>query len=116
MILFLIRNKTTGLYSTGGNYPSWKKNGKVWTSRGALSGHFAICARARAFYADAEILMVNVNDHASEALNLQSWLDDTNKRKADREAAQREAQELWRRQHDEKQLADLAAKLGKTVL
>lgn len=115
MILYLIRHKTTGLYSSGGNYPSWKKNGKVWTSRGALSGHFAICARAPSTYKDAEILMIDVADHASQTLNLQQWLEDTGERRKERELRQREAQAAWRRAQDEKQLADLAAKLGKTV-
>ena len=32
----------TGLYSTGGDTPSWSKKGKVWSSKGALSSHITL--------------------------------------------------------------------------
>ena len=36
---YKIRNKLTGLYSTGGSMPSWKAIGKTWSGIGPLKGH-----------------------------------------------------------------------------
>jgi hypothetical protein len=37
---YKIRNRTTGLFSTGGyNPPGWNKNGKTWTTLGGLMNH-----------------------------------------------------------------------------
>ena len=32
-MIFKIRNKNTGLFSTGGRYADWKEKGKIWDSR-----------------------------------------------------------------------------------
>jgi hypothetical protein len=39
MKIFKIRNKVTGLYSTGGCSPRWTKKGKIWTTIGHLKSH-----------------------------------------------------------------------------
>lgn len=41
-ICYKIRNKDTGLFSTGGYYNSWSTKGKAWASVGALKGHLAM--------------------------------------------------------------------------
>ena len=40
--VFKIRRRSDGLYSKGGSTPQFSKQGKTWTSKSALSGHFAI--------------------------------------------------------------------------
>jgi hypothetical protein len=37
MKIYKIRNKLTGLFSDGGSYPSWKKNGKAYRSLAAIT-------------------------------------------------------------------------------
>ena len=37
--MYKVRDTATGLFSTGGVMPSWRKVGKVWTSRAALKSH-----------------------------------------------------------------------------
>jgi len=37
--LYKIRDKKTGLYSTGGMYPGWGTKGKTWNSIGSLKCH-----------------------------------------------------------------------------
>lgn len=37
--LFKIRDKNTGLFSTGGMYPSWTTKGKTWNGMGPLKSH-----------------------------------------------------------------------------
>ncbi len=37
--VYKIQDTKTGLFSTGGSCPSFTKNGKCWSSRGALKAH-----------------------------------------------------------------------------
>lgn len=37
--VFKIRNKDTGLFSTGGHTPKWSKSGKTWSGTGPLLSH-----------------------------------------------------------------------------
>jgi len=37
--VYKIQDTKTGLFSTGGSEPRWTKNGKEWTSEGALKSH-----------------------------------------------------------------------------
>lgn len=39
--LFKIRHRDTGLYSTGGQWPSWTRAGKTWSNLGTLRSHLA---------------------------------------------------------------------------
>lgn len=34
--VYKIKDSETGLYSTGGTYPSWTKKGKTWSTLGHL--------------------------------------------------------------------------------
>lgn len=36
---YMIQRKSDGLFSNGGQYPSFKKNGKVWSTMGGLKNH-----------------------------------------------------------------------------
>jgi hypothetical protein len=39
MKIFKIKHKETGLYSKGGQWPTWSKKGKTWNSLGHLKTH-----------------------------------------------------------------------------
>lgn len=39
MKYYKIRNKRTGLYSTGGKFPDWTKKGKSWATLGHVAAH-----------------------------------------------------------------------------
>jgi len=39
MKVYKIRDKKTGLFSTGGQNPKWTRNGKAWSSEGSLKSH-----------------------------------------------------------------------------
>lgn len=39
--VYKIRNKKTGLFSTGGMDPKWKPKGKIWVSIGAVKIHLS---------------------------------------------------------------------------
>ena len=39
MIVYKIRRKADGMFSTGGSSPSFTKNGKIWKQKGHLTNH-----------------------------------------------------------------------------
>lgn len=43
MFIYKIRNKETGLFSTGSAYPRWTKTGKSWAHMGHLNRHLTMC-------------------------------------------------------------------------
>lgn len=59
MKLFKIRNRQTGLFSTGGSSPRWEENGKLWKKKGFVTNHLANAIgydRAKGFYGNAEVV------------------------------------------------------------
>ena len=38
-IIFKIRDRSTGLFSTGGTNPTWSHKGKTWLTKGNLMNH-----------------------------------------------------------------------------
>jgi len=40
--VYKIRNKETGLFSTGGSIPRWKKVGKTWSGLGPVTNHLVM--------------------------------------------------------------------------
>lgn len=47
---FAIRRKRDGLYSTGGAFPRFTKQGKVWERAASLKSHMTMVANDRRFY------------------------------------------------------------------
>lgn len=46
MRMFKVRNKKTGLFSTGGSWPGWKKAaGKIWSDK-TIRGHLSMFFKA----------------------------------------------------------------------
>ena len=43
--LYMIRNTETGLFSTGGSYPTFATKGKMWTTTGALTSHIKLVTK-----------------------------------------------------------------------
>ena len=37
-----LRDMSTGLFSSGGLYPTWTKKGKIWTLLGSLKRHLTL--------------------------------------------------------------------------
>lgn len=56
---FMVRDKGTGLYSTGGSFPNWAAKGKKWSKRGFITSHISNSVgwpRAKDFYKNAEVV------------------------------------------------------------
>ena len=56
MSTFKIRDRATGLYSTGGSTPRWSKRGKVWTNIGHVKQHLQQLWRDESYPETAEIV------------------------------------------------------------
>lgn len=56
MSTFKIRDRATGLYSTGGSTPRWSKRGKVWTNIGHVKLHLQQLWRDESYPETAEVV------------------------------------------------------------
>lgn len=54
-MVYKIRRKSDGLFSTGGRCPDFKQGGKVWTSKGSLKRHISYM-KFPELYSDCEIV------------------------------------------------------------
>lgn len=107
--VFKIRSKTTGMFSTGGQSPGWSKKGKTWNMRGHISTHLAgLDATGRAEYRkhDAEVVECVIREENVATVSVADWLADVECRKADKEAARKNA-------HDERMRAQRFAEYQK---
>lgn len=43
----------TGLFSSGGAYPSWSKHGKIWSTLGKMSSHLKLHSETEALFWEA---------------------------------------------------------------
>lgn len=100
MKLYRIRNKETGLYSTGGERPRWSTVGKVWVGIGPLKNHILNYQIAhRLTYGvyfhldDIEVVEVEMSEVGTTALQ-----EITQQLLKDKEEKAAQAQRKWARQ------------------
>lgn len=101
IVVFKIRSKTTGLFSTGGSYPRWSKKGKTWNMRGHVSSHLSgLCGTGRMVYrqADAEVVECVIREENIGTVPVSEWLADVERRKAEKESSRQAASEDHQRQ------------------
>lgn len=91
MIVYKIRSKKTGEFSTGGTYPSFDKNGKVWKKFNHVSSHLSqqeILSSNLYKEHDAEIVEYELRECA--AMTVETIVAAKMDRKADRDRKMRE--------------------------
>lgn len=93
--MYKIRNKLTGLYSTGGTYPGWSKGGKLWKRKGDLASHFTILGNLKA-YKDAEIVEVVLSTVETNIQSIADWQAESKARQKARELADQTRIAAWR--------------------
>lgn len=81
-VLFKIRRKSDGLFSTGGYFPAWHKSGKTWNNRSALSNHINLVKRSS--YSDAEVVIFEVIEQGVSPNMLQELFDAVDRRAIER--------------------------------
>jgi hypothetical protein len=110
--MFKIRNKQTGLFSTGGYSPGWTKKGKVWNSRGPAILSL-LC------YSDINRISIeNLEVVEFETIEKTAWsavelTRESKERTAEKIRKSAEFTARYNRQRDEKAYEELRARLGK---
>lgn len=90
IVVYKIRSKTTGLYSTGGGNPSFTKKGKTWNQPGHVSTHIAgLHPDGKRVYADnqAEVVKCIIREEDVETTPVEQWAAELAARKAKKEVA-----------------------------
>lgn len=83
MIMYKIRNRETGLYSTGGMKPNWSKDGKTW-GKGHVGSHLrqfighGFRDADIDFYANAEIVQIEVKEEELKTHDVLDYLEEKN--------------------------------------
>lgn len=116
-VFYKIQNPKTGLFSTGGNEPTWSKVGKTWASKAHLNSHITgLSAKGRSTYLTAQAVMVECVTTVMTETPVTQLLDEAKQRRDDRENSRKgkDVQEIIRRiEALEQQRLDLEQVLAK---
>ena len=82
-VIYKIRRKSDGLFSTGGWNPEYSKTGKTWKRKGDLSNHFALMCdqyytRLRktsmnSVYEGCEIVAIEIVEVEKSVMPVEDW-------------------------------------------
>jgi len=106
-VIYKIRHRCDGLFSTGGHYPKWEKNGKSWTKLGYLRRHLSEVglARARQIYEDCDVIEYRMVEGANWPMDSEIQ-DAIDKRDKKIEAQRKRHQEYIEKKKIEQELAE----------
>jgi hypothetical protein len=108
MIVYKIRDKGTGLYSTGGTHPNWSETGKVWKRPGDVTSHLNMIAHYTpgqrrhimvSTYGNAELVEFELTERELSAKPVINHIIER-KEKLEREA---EARAIYREEQEKKE-------------
>jgi len=104
-LVYKIRRKSDGLFSSGGSYPHFTKVGKIWRQKGHLTNHLNYLLGDRSWkgstpYDDCEIVSYElVEQQVGDGQTIINYLAEITMRKKEREAAaKRRADEFQKEQ------------------
>lgn len=115
-IVYKIRRKTDGLFSSGGSSPSFSKKGKVWRSQSAISLHFSMLVKYSdsyykrdylGVYEDCEVIAYEMKEIESKPAF--EWADRIRERKEMRKQEREEAHRTWLEENRRKEYLALKA-------
>jgi len=117
---FKIRDKTTGLFSTGGESPGWSKTGKKWSKPGHITTHLGQVRMVRRGYrrtaqdvhpyVNAEVVTFEAKPVEALTEDVSARLAAIQKKKADKEARVKARRVKAKEDREREQLARLQAK------
>lgn len=111
MQYYKIRNRITGLYSTGGKFPDWTKKGKSWSSLGHIAAHLSQHVGKNYqnwIYANCEIVTFSLVEEATEEIT--PHITKATVRVSKRTAEYAERERIFRREMELDRLRDLIEK------
>lgn len=114
--IYQIRRKIDGLFSTGGSYPSFRKSGKKWLTRSALSNHLAILddgLKSRC-YKDCEIVRIEILETEVSTIDVSNWtLAKSTLKAKEKEKERREIREAERQKaRTQREIEELEKRLN----
>lgn len=117
-IVYKIRRKSDGLYSTGGSWPTFSTTGKIWRQKGHLTSHLKqLAPRARAVeYHNCDIVQFEVIEEEIESTSVATYTSDLERLARERARQEAKQKDAKQRLKDEVRLNQLAKKLGKKVV
>jgi len=73
--VYKIRRKSDGLFSTGGENPSFNKKGKTWSARGHVISHLSQFGdkNKKLYYSDCEVVCFQVEQFESSVMDVSEW-------------------------------------------
>jgi len=113
-LVYKIRRKSDGLYSTGGQYPSFNHTGKIWRRRNHVTGHLNWVRSMPHVYQDCDLVTFEVVEHEVETTALADYRKSREELQIKREEEAKRRKEELQRKKDEEEFERLAKKLGKT--
>jgi len=102
--MYKIRQKSTGLFSTGGSVPRFTKKGKIWRRKGDLSSHLNLVSGRKCVYDDCEVIVLETIE--VEIQDMSALLDETAERIEARKKEHDRNIALWRLKRAEKELQE----------
>lgn len=97
MKIYKIRNKNSGLFATGGNYPNFGKRGKVWVDTADLYLHLSTCNYAITTYAN-NLEVVEYKIQESKSYPLLETADEKSFRKKIEKKKEKDRIDKWNRE------------------
>lgn len=82
--VYKIRRKSDGLFSSGGNWPSFSKKGKEWKQQGHLTN--SLNQARRDLYQDCELVTITYIAQETSVRPLDDYYSEMQERKLEREA------------------------------
>ena len=107
--VYKIRNKD-GLYSTGGSYPHFTKNGKTWNSKAALNNHINLLIETKSWrmpatigdvYDDCELIEIEISQVEVGSKSLIQLIEERSSIRDKKKSEQAIRMAEWKTKHDE---------------
>lgn len=102
MIVYKIRRKRDGKYSSGGIWPKFSTKGKSWSQKNHITSHLNV-VRNKRVYNDCEIVTFELTEKEVDSKPVSQYIEEREQQQQERElAAQRRREQ--EREHQQYQL------------
>ena len=108
MEVYRIRRMSDGLFSTGGQWPGFNKNGKIWKMKGHLTSHLnQIHSAKEGVYDNCELVTYELTETEISAQSLQDYIREREEAKRLKEEDRKQRQEKYQRRLRRQQYEEL---------
>jgi hypothetical protein len=111
-----IRNISTGLYSSGGSYPTWVEDGKRWNKKNHATSHITNATKGifykerKHFYDNAELVEFEYEPTEISSMPLRQIIEDKKQAEQKREERYKQSAEAERYRKAQEVIAEFESK------